>query len=392
MSVHLDTTASRREFLCRAVGLLGFAGASQAGAVRTCNADRNSSPGDSITDVPWLAEVQRPPAESSAFGKLPSLLRRSDGTSIETLAEWKVERERLRQRWLDFLGPMPAERPPLKLTVLREERLGHGCTRQLVRYASEADELVEGYLLRPKPDQAIDRRAGIVALHPTTDDHIHEIAGVRGRPGRDLGVQLARRGFVVFCPQCFLWRNGNDYVEAVKQFKQRRPQTLGMQKMLWDAMRGVDVLTSLTDEVDADRIGATGHSLGGKEALYLCAFDERVRAIAASEFGIGLTFTNWDAPWYLGSAIHEKEFSLNHHELLALAAPRPFLILAGESGPGAADGDRSWPYVEAAMPVYRLYGGTPRIGLYNHREGHTLSAASLEKLAEWLTNYLAVNT
>jgi hypothetical protein len=323
---------------------------------------------------------------------LPSLLRRADGTSISTLAEWEVERARLRRRWLDFLGPMPAERPPLKLTVLREDRLADGCTRQLVQYASEADQRVEGYLLRPEPDKAIGRRAGIVALHPTSDDHIHEIAGVKGRPGRDLAVQLARRGFVVFCPQCFLWQNAESYDEAVARFKKRHPRTLGMHKMLWDAMRGVDVLANLTDEVDPRRIGVTGHSLGGKETLYLCAFDDRVQAGVASEFGIGLTFSNWNASWYLGDAIHAKNFGLDHQQLLALVAPRPFLMLAGERGPGAADGDRSWPYVEAAMPVYRLYGPSARIGLYNHREGHTLSAASFEKLAGWLTRYLGTTT
>jgi len=81
-------------------------------------------------------------------------------------------------------------------------------------------------------------------------------------------------------------------------------------------------------------------------------------------------------------------FERNHHELLALIAPRAFLVLAGESGSGAADGDRSRPFIEAALPVYRLFGGSPRIGLLNHRHGHTIPPDVYDRLAEWLEIYL----
>jgi cephalosporin-C deacetylase-like acetyl esterase len=99
----------------------------------------------------------------------------------------------------------------------------------------------------------------------------------------------------VFCPRCFLWQDAATLPIAVENFKKRHPDTLGMHKMLWDAMRGVDVLASLSDAVDPNRIGAFGHSLGSKETFYLAAFDDRVKTGVASEGGIGLTFTNWDA-------------------------------------------------------------------------------------------------
>ena len=151
--------------------------------------------------------------------------------------------------------------------------------------------------------------------------------------------------------------------------------------------RGVDVLASLGD-VDKERTGAAGHSLGAKEALYLAAFDERIRAAVASEGGIGFESTNWDAPWYLGKQINSPDFKLNHHQLLALIAPRPFLVLAGETGRGAADGARSWPYLEAAEPVWQLYGQPARLGLYNHGEGHSVSPKTYQRLEEWLVTYL----
>ncbi|MBI5757248.1 MAG: dienelactone hydrolase family protein [Planctomycetales bacterium] len=338
-------------------------------------------------DVPWLAEVQTPPANSpKPQPALSPLLRTPDGKPIETVEQWRVERERLRKIWLEFLGPMPAERPPVKLEVLEEDR-PDGCVRRLVRYESEVGLPVEGYLLLPTGVTATDRRAGIVALHQTTNDSIRQIAGLAGPPEQQLGLKLARRGFVVFCPRCFLWQNAANYNVAVDTFRRRHPQTLGMRKMLWDAMRGVDVLASLP-EVDAMRIGACGHSLGAKESLYLSAFDERVRVAVASEGGTGFTSTNWDAPWYLGPAIRQPNFSLNHHQLLALIAPRPFLILAGESGSGAADGERSWPYVDGALGVYRLFGSPARIGLLNHRQGHSIPEPVWNRWTEWFETYL----
>ncbi len=132
------------------------------------------------------------------------------------------------------------------------------------------------------------------------------------------------------------------------------PGSKGMAKMLFDAQRAVDVLESLA-EVDSSRIGCMGHSLGAKEALYLGAFDDRVKVIVSNEGGIGIKMSNWDAVWYLSKDI--DAFGHKHHEVLSLAAPKPFLLIGGDS----ADGEQSRPYIEAVKPVY---------GLYNKEENH----------------------
>lgn len=346
--------------------------------------------GGGTTEVLWLAEVQQPPATPVAAdtGRLEPLLMSEDEAPIKTIPQWERRRAQVRERWMKFLGPMP-DRPSLKLTTLSEEGV-EGCRRLLVRYDCEPGMAVEGYLLYPDP-LGEEKRAAVVTLHSTTPDTIDEVAGVKGRDSRALGLKLAQEGFVVFCPKNFLWHDPSlDYGEAAAAFQTRHPGALGMRKMLYDAQCAVDILAALP-EVDPDRIGAVGHSLGAKEALYLAAFDERIRAAVASEGGIGLDFTNWHDPWYLGRGIHDPEFNLNHHQLLALIAPRAFLILAGESGPpntSVADGDRTWPYVEAVLPVYRLYGRTARIGLYNHRQGHTVPDGAFDRLSEWLQTYL----
>ncbi|RLS70915.1 MAG: dienelactone hydrolase [Planctomycetota bacterium] len=348
-----------------------------------------SSASGNADDVPWLKEVTTAPVIPVVenLGKVEMLLQDADGKPITTIQEWEKHRKTIHDRWIKFLGPMPEPRPAVALEILKTESLPT-ITRQLVRYEGEPGIFVEGYLLMPKAAvDSIAKYPAVLAMHPTTNATIDDIAGISGQDTKQFGLALAQRGFIVFCPRCFLWQDVNSLNEAVEKHRERHPKTTGMAKMLYDAMRGVDVLESLP-LVDRTRIGAIGHSLGAKEALYLAAFDERIKAAAASEGGIGFRSTNWDASWYLGEAIRDPEFPLNHHQLLGLIAPRPFLILGGESGPGAADGDRSWPLINAALPVWKLYGEPARLGLLNHHEGHSVSPQSFERMAEWLTVYL----
>ena len=359
--------------LCCWVWMTAFAGITTA-------ADR---------EVPWLEEVQRAPAQPAVFevGLLKPLLRDDRDQPIVDVSGWKARREKLRADWLTFLGPMPAPPASTETTVVKDASLPD-CTRQLIRYECEPGMFVEAYLLRSTDPKFAGPRPGLVALHQTTNATIDETAGISGPDSLQLGLKLARRGFVVICPRCFLWQDAVSIQAAVKQFHERQPRTLGMYKMLYDARRAVDILAAQPG-VDVRRLAAVGHSLGAKEVLYLAAFDERIRAAVASEGGLALKSTNWDAPWYLGASIREPSFARNHHELLALTAPRALLILGGEAGPGAADGDRSWPLIDAALAVYRLFGESPRLGLLNHHQGHSISPESFERIAEWLDIYTA---
>jgi dienelactone hydrolase len=343
-------------------------------------------------DVAWLAEVTQSPENPvlEQSGRIEPLLKLA-GQETGSLQQWQSERQNLRQRWLNFLGPMP-QRPELDTRTLSTEQVG-AVSRQLVEYSGEPGLRVQGYLLMP--DDAVrlpsgevfaGKRPAVVALHQTTNVSIDEIAGVSGPAAMQIGLKLAQRGFVVFCPRCFLWQDAASLNDAVRQHRGRHPATLGMAKMLYDATRAVDLLSALP-RVDAQRISAIGHSLGAKEVLYLAAFDERVRAGVSCEGGVGFRSTNWDADWYLGPAIRDPQFPLNHHQLLALAAPRPLLVVGGESGPGAADGERSWVLLNAALPVWRLYPQPVRLGLLNHRQGHAVPDSAFERMAEWLTVY-----
>lgn len=325
------------------------------------------------------AENQRPVGSSPRGCCLPPLLADADGRPIKTLEAWEARREQIRRTWLEMLGPFsaaPRRTPAIEPVV--EDRVG-SVTRQLVRYRVEPGQSAEAYLLMPAESRW--PAPGIVVFHSTADQSIEEPAGVDGPSPKALGLTLAEQGFVAFCPRNFLWRDTRTLAMRWQTFKFRcrHPRSKGMAKMLHDAVLAVNILAGLP-QVNPARLGAVGHSLGAKQALYLAAFDRRVRVAAANEGGIGVRFSNWDAPWYLGRQVRRPDFGHDHHELLALMAPRAFLLLGGDG----YDGAQSQPFIEAALPVYRLYGSPGRLALYNHGRGHSFPPEAAARISQWL--------
>ncbi len=331
----------------------------------------------------WLRRAQLAPASIPAGGSRPTpLLFDAEHRPITSREQWDSRRSELRRLWQDFLGIIRV--PPCKpeLEILMEDR-EDGVIRRLVRYECEPGLEVEAYLLRPEEDGG--ERPGVAVFHSTDDATIRQPAGLSGDPDKHIGLRLARRGYVAICPKNFLWQYGRPghLIEAVEWLGRRHPGVTGMAKMLFDASRAVDLLVAQPG-VDPRRIGAIGHSLGAKEVLYLAAFDPRIRASVASEGGVGLGDSNWEAPWYLGEAIRRPGFPLDHGQVLSLTAPRAMLLIGGDS----ADGDRSWPYVEEALPVWRLTGRPEAVGLYNHRKGHAFPPEADEYACLWLDHFL----
>ena len=374
----LRAAPTRREFVSRAA-------AAAFGVWRglPLTAGLTSQRAAPTRDVPWLHDVLEPPADVPAPSRPvgPVLVDRN-GHAITTLGAWRQRKIELERTWRDLLGTLEVERRrPPRIEVVEEERVGD-VVRQRVRYLVEPDVRTEAYVLSPR--QPRGRCPGAIVFHTTTPESIRQPAGLADDREKHFGLALARRGFVAFCPRNFLWPDTTRMAaeDETRRFRLRHPRARGIAKMLFDGQVALDILAARSD-VDRSRIGCIGHSLGAKEALYLAAFDPRVTAVVSSEGGIGMTMSNWDAEWYLGDVVRQTGFTREHHELLALAAPRPFLLVGGDS----ADGKASWPWVAAALPVYRLYGEPARLGLLNHNRGHTVPTDVEPRLLEWIETY-----
>lgn len=290
------------------------------------------------------------------------------------------DREALLADWQRILGPLPKTKAPLKLEILSGESLPE-FTRQHVRYQITEGVWADGYLLIPRLAKGA-KTAGVVVFHSTVKQQAQLVAGVdQSVPDKMQGVHMAKLGYVALCPRNFLFSEGTDYQGNTKLIL--KDWHTGMARMLWDGIRALDVLASLP-EVDANRLGCIGHSLGAKEALYLAAFDERVKAAVSSEGGVGLSMSNWDADWYLGAQIKAPGFKHDHHEVLALISPRAYLWIGGDS----ADTDAGLEYLKAVQPVFSKAGVPDNVQFFNHRLGHAYPPVARERNDAFLRKHL----
>ncbi len=342
-----------------------------------------------------LPDLQKPPVKPHPQARqLPPLLSGSP-ESASARTDWDKQAEALRAQWTTLLGEFPKQKVPLQTEFLAKEELPT-FTRQTITYQIEADVRTDAVLLVPKG--ATGKLPTIVLFHPTYAEHYKRVVGLEGEeePERQQAIQLVHQGYIVVVPRCFLWSEipegflkpgENGYAARVRKMQESHPSWKGITRMTWDGIRALDLAESLP-MVDPARLGIFGHSLGAKEVLYVAAFDGRPRCVVSSEGGIGLRQSNWEAVWYLGPEIRNPEFARENHELLALIAPRPVLVLAGGEGKGAADTDASWALIEAALPIYRLLGAPQNIGWFNHGLGHRYGAEARSVAEGFLENRL----
>jgi dienelactone hydrolase len=330
----------------------------------------------------WPDLIQKPYEQLATpdIGLQP-LLRTANGQPITTKEAWQKHRQSLAATWMKHLGPSPAKPTSLDAKIeRREEAPDH--VRQLVSFASEGSDRIRAYLLLPKDLKAGQKRPAVVVFHQTTKETLREPVGLGVNPDLALALHLVRRGYITLSPECFIMK-GNGPLAQAQALARRNPGWTGLGKMTFDASRCLDYLETLP-EVDGSHIGCIGHSLGAKEVLYAMAFEPRYQVGVFNEGGIGLRMSNWTDPWYLTAAMKPHIPAMEHHQVLALIAPRPFLVLGGDD----ADGKASWAFVKEARSVYALLGGGDRIGLYNHRAGHSFPGPARQVAYQWLDHWL----
>jgi formylglycine-generating enzyme required for sulfatase activity/pimeloyl-ACP methyl ester carboxylesterase len=330
----------------------------------------------------WLAQFdQAPEAYRGSLGELTAL-----ATAGESTAQWQKRAAELRQKWGRILG-RPANLAPQKPQTRLLRAVDEGFyTGQVMELRTEPDSWAKIYLMIPAKPVRRPMPVVIVPYYDIDTPAGSNLGGHVFSPSytRHFGEHLLRRGFAVLAVRWWAQSYGEDYAEAVMNLYERHPDWSGLGKWVWDSQRVLDYLETV-DGIDRTRVGMIGHSLGGKMTLYAAAMDRRVAAAVSSEPGIGLRFSNYDDYWYLSEeAVERPREPFDQHELLALIAPRPFLLIGGES----ADTDKSWHYINAAKAVYKVNGKPEQLGYYNHRQGHSPSPESFELSLEWLDHFL----
>lgn len=309
---------------------------------------------------------------------------------IKTVAEWQQQRSSILERMQEIMGPLPGpeKRSPLEIRVEEEIDCG-GHLQRLITYQPELGSRVPAYLLIPKSalSSTATPHPAVLCLHPTNNEiGAKVVLGLGKLPNRAYALELTQRGFVTLAPA---YPHLADYAPDLEKLGYKS----GTMKAIWDNIRGLDVLESLS-YVKRDGFGAIGHSLGGHNAIFTAVFEPRIRAIVSScGFDSFLDYYSGDPKfWQPGKGWTQhrymprlasyagrlQDIPFDFHELIAALAPRHVFVNAP-----TGDTNFQWQSVDrvvaAAKPVFRIYGAEQRLEVVHPDSGHDFPKAARDK-------------
>jgi len=323
-----------------------------------------------------MAKSQSVTSDAGDYYPVLSSYSEQNNSSLSFLSnEWddpEVWREMGREKLQELLAydPKPAPLNPEYLDTVRED----GFTRYLVRYQINAYQETEAFLLIP--DQLQTPAPAVIALHDHGGFYYYgkeKHHGIENAPsiltdykeglyeGRNYGDELARRGFIVLSPDAVYFGsqridpdkinpestreyfrqisdNRNDNIEAFNGLAGR--QEIPMNKTIlaagttWLGMivqgdtKAIDFLLT-RPEVDPDRIGVMGLSLGGIRTIYLFGLDSRIKT--GVNAGFMTTYREMlqnkvGRHTWMAYVPRQYQF-LDLPDVASLNAPRPFFVM-----------------------------------------------------------------
>ena len=306
---------------------------------------------------------------------------------IKTPADWEHRKKHILAAMEEVMGPLPDkdQRVPLDVKKIDEVRVGK-LTRRKITFQSDKAGRVSAYLFFP---EAKDMKSpAILCLHQTVKIGGGEPAGLGGNPDLHYALQLAERGYVTLAPDY------PSFGDHAFDFKGKHRYVSGTMKAIWDNIRAVDLLQALP-EVDGERIGVIGHSLGGHNGMFTAAFEPRLKVIVSScGFCSFLKddMPSWNGPTYMPriKTIYQddaKRMPFDFTEIVGVFAPRPFLACAAmKDDDFAVEGVKDC--LKAAAPIYRLFDKADHLRGYFPNVGHSFPPDARKMAFEFLDQHL----
>ncbi len=315
-------------------------------------------------------------------------------------SSWGQQRQDIRAQLWKLLGRLPPRPQTLAVETLAREDRGDYWLEKF-RFDNGAGATVPGYLLLPKKTQG--RCPAILYCHwhgGQYDVGKEEMFRTNALPVAG-GPALAQRGYAVLGidAYCFGERNGlgpggpSEKGGAGEMTAGKFNLWIG--RTLWgmivrDDLLALDYLCS-RPEIDPQRIGVTGISMGSTRTWWLMALDDRPKAAV----GVCCLTRYQDLVQQEGLKHHGIYYfvpgMLNHFDteaVVACIAPRPMLFLSGEIDAGSpADGIR---LIESKVrPVYRLYDAESNYGSVLYPGvGHQYTPDMWERMLAWMEKHL----
>lgn len=313
---------------------------------------------------------------------------------------WKTERVEVRKTLEELLGAIP-ERPknPEVRILYKKEMEGYTLEKFLIN--NEVDSWIPGYLAIPKNVKG--KVPVILSMHGhgSSKDNIF---GFADNTAQDVLALLISNGFAVMAIDSYfngerrgtgpagtneMQNKGPDQEGSLFKLNLWFGRTLwGMQ--LRDERIALDYLET-RKEIDTERIGAQGMSMGSTRSWWLAAMDDRIKAVV----GVAC-FTRYE------ELIAQRELKahgiyyfvpgmLNHFDteaVMALIAPRPFLALTGDSDMGSPVSGMK--VLENKLDnVYGLYDQNDQFkSIIYDNTGHVYTDEMKLEMINWFKKYL----
>ena len=279
--------------------------------------------------------------------------------------DWKERAEFLRKQVLFAAGllPMPKKTPLNPQVFGKIERDGYSIEKVLL-------ETYPGFFLGGNLYRPLGKTGpfpGIVSPHGHWSYGRLENQPLGSVPAR--AINLARQGYVVFTYDMVGY---NDTRQAPHGFGGAREAlwgfgVLGLQ--LWDSIRAVDFLTSLSD-VDPARLAATGASGGGTQTFLLAAVDDRIRFSAPVNMVSGIM--QGGSPCENAPLLR---IDTSNVEIAALTAPRPMLMVSASGDWTHNTPTEEFPEVQS---IYRLLDAESQVESVQFDSPHNYHQGSRE--------------
>ena len=320
-------------------------------------------------------------------------------TGIASANDWAAKRAKLHGKFLKLIrdGRKPVK-PPLELLVHETTIVDGAYERRLISYQVEANERARAYLGIPL--KLSGKAPAVVALHGTYEHGIEQAAGLVDNPDKAYLDHLCRRGYVVIAPEHFVAGKripaAGPYDTA--EFYRKHPEWTAVGKFTYEHSIAIDVLAMLP-EVDAERIGAMGHSLGGHGTIFLAAYDERIKAAAcncgASFFRHNPSVQSWARDhWYVyfqhirPGLLNGELPPIDFHEIIALISPRAFLDVSALNDGDPVGQRQRVLMLTSVMQVYDIQDAAENFAFFVHGRGHSVAHESRELIYGWLDAHL----
>jgi dienelactone hydrolase len=168
-------------------------------------------------------------------------------------------------------------------------------------------------------------------------------------------------------------------------------------KAIWNNMRCVDLLQQLP-QVDGQRIGCIGHSLGGHNTIFTSFFDERI-SVAVTSCGFTRfhkyyrgNLKGWTSDRYMPRIAQDYQndpdrVPFDFPELIAGLAPRAFFT----SSPVRDDNfdvEGVRETISEATRIYRLYGAQERLRAIYPDSAHDFPVAARREAYQFIDSIL----